>query len=191
MSALDPESRSPPCPASVMCAGVVFPWSSRSVPTQEQSPQLPWSASEIKDGYPPSVMRSSLGVSTLPYPSPVLGMATAVWNLSTPAPYGLATWCTREVARGVYDYEMTAKLCQLLSAGGVAQEAGLIGIDRWMLRRSYCVCVWRLTSVCGRVSSAERLMWSIVGTAPCQSDMLKLKYLLFSPAPCRRGWTLT
>ena len=107
---------------------------------------------------PPSVMRSSLGVSTLPYPSPVLGMATAVWNLPTPAPYGLATWCTREVARGVYDYEMTAKLCQLLSAGDVAQEAGLIGIDRylWMLRRSYCVCVWRLTNVCGRVSAAER-----------------------------------
>ena len=127
--------------------------------------------------------------STLPYPSPVLGMATAIWNLPAPAPDGLVTWCTREVARGVY--EMTVKLCQLLSAGGVAQEAGLIGIDRWMLRRSYCVCVWRLTSVCGRVSSAERLMWSIVGTAPCQSDVLKLKYLLFSPAPCRRGWTLT
>ena len=127
--------------------------------------------------------------STLPYPSPVLGMATAVWNLPAPAPDGLVTWCTREVARGVY--EMTVKLCQLLSAGDVAQEAGLIGIDRWMLRRSYCVCVWRLTSVCGRVSSAERLMWSIVGTAPCQSDVLKLKYLLFSPAPCRRGWTLT
>ena len=92
--------------------------------------------------------------STLPYPSPVLGMATAVWNLPASAPDGLVTWCTREVARGVYDYEMTAKLCQLLSAGDVAQEAGLIGIDRWMLRRSYCVCVWRLTSVCV-VASAQ------------------------------------
>ena len=39
--------------------------------------------------------------STLPYPSPVLGMATAVWNLPTPAPDGLVTWCTREEARGV------------------------------------------------------------------------------------------
>ena len=112
--------------------------------------------------------------STLPYPSPVLGMATAVWNLSASAPDGLVTWCTREVARGVYDYEMTAKLCRLLSPGDVAQEAGLIGIDRWMLRRSYCVCVWRLTSVCGRVSAAERLMWSIVRTAPYQSDGLRV-----------------
>ena len=92
--------------------------------------------------------------STLPYASPVLGMATAVWNLPAPAPDGLVTWCTREVTRGVY--EMTAKLCQLQSAGDVATEAGLIGIDRWMLRRSYCVCVWRLTCVCGRVSTAER-----------------------------------
>ena len=90
--------------------------------------------------------------STLPYP--VLGMATAVWKLPAPAPDGLVTWCTREAACGVY--EMTAKLCQLLSAGDVAQEAGLIGIDRWMIRRSYCVCVWRLKSVCGRVSAAER-----------------------------------
>ena len=39
--------------------------------------------------------------SILPYPSPVLGMATAVWNLPAPAPDGLVTWCTREVARGV------------------------------------------------------------------------------------------
>ena len=108
--------------------------------------------------------------STLPYPSPVLGMATAVWNLPAPAPDGLVTWCTREVALGVY--EMTAKLCQLLSAGDVAQEAGLIGIDRWVLRRSYCVCVWRLKSVCGRVSAAERLIWSIVRTAPYQPDGL-------------------
>ena len=54
LSALDPESRSSPCPASVMCAGVVFPWSSRSVPTQEQSPQLPWLASDFKDGCPPA-----------------------------------------------------------------------------------------------------------------------------------------
>ena len=69
---------------------------------------------------------------------------------------------------------MTAKLCQLLSAGDVAQEAGLIGIDRWMLRRSYCVCVWRLKSVCGRVSAAERLMWSIVRTAPYQPDGLRV-----------------
>ena len=75
-------------------------------------------------------------------------MATAVWNLPASAPDGLVTWCTREVARGVYDYEMTAKLCQLLSAGDVAQEAGLIGIDRWMLRRSCCVCGSRLTSAC-------------------------------------------
>ena len=81
-------------------------------------------------------------------------MATAVWNLPAPAPDGLVTWCTREVARGVY--EMTAKLCQLLSAGDVATEAGLIRIDRGMLRRSYCVYVWRLTNVCGRVSTAER-----------------------------------
>ena len=117
--------------------------------------------------------------STLPYP--VLGMATAVWNLPAPAPDGLVTWCTREVARGVYDYEMTAKLCQLLSAGDVAQEAKLIGIDRWMLRRSYCVCVWRLTSVCGRVSAAERLMWSIVRTAPYQSDGLGSTYCLVPP----------
>ena len=88
--------------------------------------------------------------STLPNPSPVLGMATAVWNLSAPAPGdGLVTWCTREVARGVY--EMTAKLCQLLSAGDVAQEARLIGIDRWMIRRSYCVCGPRLGR-CDRVS---------------------------------------
>ena len=74
---------------------------------------------------------------------------------------------------------MTAKLCQLLSAGDVAQEARLIAIDRWMIRvegvgRSYCVCVWRLTSVCGRVSAAERLMWSIVRTAPYQSDGLRV-----------------
>ena len=141
-SALDPQSRSSPCPTSVMCAGLVFPWSSRSVPTQEQSPQLPWSASDFKDGCPHDF--ESRCDSTLPYPSPVLGMATAVWHLPAPAPDGLVTWCTREVARGVY--EMTAKLCQLLSAGDVATEAGLIGIDRWMLRRSYCVCVWRLTS---------------------------------------------
>ena len=110
--------------------------------------------------------------STLPYPSPVLGMATAVWNLPAPAPDGLVTWCTREVARGVY--EMTAKLCQILSAGDVAQEARPSGIDRWMLRRSYCVCVWRLRSVCGRVNAAERPMWSIVGTAPYQSDGLRV-----------------
>ena len=79
-------------------------------------------------------------------------MATGVWNLPASAPDGLDTWCTREVARGVY--EMTAKLCQLLSAGDVAQEAGLIGIDRWKLRRSDCECVWRLTSVCV-VASAQ------------------------------------
>ena len=47
-------------------------------------------------------------------------------------------------------------------------------IDRWILRRSYCVCVWRLTSVCGRVSAAERLMWSIVRAAPYQSDGLRV-----------------
>ena len=99
--------------------------------------------------------------STLPYPSPVLGMATAVWNLPASAPDGLVTWCTREVARGVYDYEMTAKLCQLLSAGDVAQEAGLIGIDRWMLRR----CVWRLTSVCV-VASAQLSDWCRVSLGP-------------------------
>ena len=69
---------------------------------------------------------------------------------------------------------MTAKLCQLLSAGDVAQEAGLIEIDRWKLRRSDCVCVWRLTSVCGRVSAAEQLMWSIVRTDPYQSDGLRV-----------------
>ena len=75
-------------------------------------------------------------------------------------------------------YEMTAKLCQPLSAGGVTQEAELIGIDRWMLRRSDCVCVLRLTSVCGRVSAAERLMWSIVRTAPYQSDGLRVPVLI-------------
>ena len=111
--------------------------------------------------------------STLPYPSPVYGMATAVWNLPAPAPDGLVTWCTREVALGVY--EMTAKLCQLLSAGDVAQEAGLIGIDRWMLRRSCCVCGSRLVRVWSRQRGwITGMMWSIVRTAPYQSDGLRV-----------------
>ena len=55
---------------------------------------------------PSSVMSSSLGV-TLPCRTLLLYgcMATAVWNLPAPAPDGLVTWCTREVVRGVYDYD--------------------------------------------------------------------------------------
>ena len=160
-----------PCPVSEVC------WSCLPlvVPVGAKAPAtLVGVGLQNQRRLSPSVMSSSLGV-TLPCRTLLLYLA---WlrqsgsNLPAPAPDGLVTWCTREVARGVY--EMTAKLCQLLSAGDVAQEAGLIGIDRWMLRRSYCVCVWRLTSVCGRVSAAERLMWSIVRTAPYQSDGLRV-----------------
>ena len=132
-----------------MCAGVVFPWSSRSVPKhQEQSLSYPGRRRTSKTVALQRHEFESRCDSTLPYPSPVLGMAKADWNLPAPAPDDFVTCCTREVARGVY--EMTAKLCQLLSAGDVAQEARLIGIDRWMIRRSYCVCGSRLAR-CDRV----------------------------------------
>ena len=155
-----------------MCAGVVSPCRPGRCRHRSKAPSYPGRRRKSKTVTPQRHEIESRCDSTLPYPSPVHGMATAVWNLPRPAPDGLVTWCTREVARGMY--EMTAKLCQLLSAGDVAQEAGLIEIDRWMLRRSDCVCVLRLTSVCGRVSAAERLMWSIVRTAPNQSDGLRV-----------------
>ena len=118
-------------------------------------------------------MSSSLGV-TLPCRTLLLYLAWLRQSGTCPPLLQMASSPGARVKWRVECYEMTAKLCQLLSAGNVAQEAGLIGIDRWMLRRSYCVCVWRLTSVCGRVSAAERLMWSIVRTAPYQSDGLRV-----------------
>ena len=138
-----------PCPVSEVC------WSCLPlvVPVGAKAPAtLVGVGLQNQRRSPSSVMSSCLGV-TLPCRTLLLYLT---WlrqsGTCRPSPDGLVTWCTREVARGVY--EMTAKLCQLLSAGDVAQEAGLIGIDRWMLRRSYCVCVWRLTSVCDRVSVA-------------------------------------
>ena len=47
-------------------------------------------------------------------------MAIVVRNLSVPALDVFATWCGREVARGVY---MTTKAARLLSADDVAEKA--------------------------------------------------------------------
>ena len=105
---------------------------------------------------PSSVMSSSLGV-TVPFRTLLLYLAWLQQSGTCPPLLQMASSPGVRVKwRVECTSEMTAKLCQLLSADEeVSQEAGLIGIDRWMLRRSYCVCVWRLTSVCGRVSAAE------------------------------------
>ena len=130
-----------PCPVSLSISDVCWSCLSLVVPVGADTgakPPATLVGVGLQRRLPCSVMNfESRRDSTLPYPSPVLGMATAVWNLPAPAPDGLVTWCTREVASGVY--EITAKLCQLLSACDVAQEARLIGIDRWMILRSYCV----------------------------------------------------
>ena len=95
--------------------------------------------------------------STLPGPSPVLGLATVVRDSP-------ARPCSRWSRHLMLAWSRTTEMAHPFPPL----------IDRWMLRRSYCVCVWRLTSMCGRVSAAERLMWSIVRTAPNQSDGLRV-----------------
>ena len=107
---------------------------------------------------PSSVMSSSLGV-TLPCRAllPVLGLATVVRDSP-------ARPCSRWSRHLMLAWSRTTEMAHPFPPL----------IDRWMLRRSYCVCVWRLTSMCGRVSAAERLMWSIVRTAPNQSDGLRV-----------------
>ena len=89
---------------------------------------------------PSSVMSSSLGV-TVPFRTLLLYLAWLQQSGTCPPLLQMASSPGVRVKwRVECTSEMTAKLCQLLSADEeVSQEAGLIGIDRWMLRRSYCV----------------------------------------------------
>ena len=170
LSALGPESGSSPLPS----VGGVLELSSPSRHGRSKGPSYPGRrrTSKSKTVVPQRHEFESRCGSTQPGPSPVLGLATVVRD--SPA-RPCSRWPRHLVRAWSGAWSMTTKTA---CVDDVAENAfhrvvyvtSPSRIDRWILRRSYCVCVWRLTSVCGRVSAAERLMWSIVRTAPYQSD---------------------
>ena len=159
LSALDPERRSPPCPASVMCA----------------------QRHEIE----------SRCDSTLPYPSPVYGMATAVWTCPpllqmASSPGARVKWRVECMTMTVWDDSevVPTPVCWWRSAGGWTHR------DWQMDVTSERLCAFGGWQVCV-VASAQLSDWCGVSLGPPPTNQMDLEYLLFSPAPCRRGWTLT
>ena len=167
--------RSSPCPASVMCAGVVSPCRPGRCRHRSESSNYCGRRRTSKTVVHQRPGLRSIGV-TRPSSTLLLGV-TWLWQSGTCPPLLQMASPPGACVKWRVEYDSEDGLRwwrgrERLSSGGLRH----LPVSDWQMDdTSELLCVrWRLTSECGRVSAAERLMWSIVRTAPYQPDGLRV-----------------